>query len=86
MAKSRLQLRQERMRRRLADADTPQKRLNAAFDWMRSSAEYLGKRGARVERGHGPGYPAAVAVMAEVTEYLAGHAEEIDRSLGRYPA
>jgi hypothetical protein len=76
--KTRLQMRQERMRRRLAEADTPEKRMSAAFDWLRSSSEYLGKRGSRIEGGRGPGYAAAARLMGDVAEYLARMAADID--------
>ncbi|MGO9077522.1 MAG: hypothetical protein ACLQDY_00540 [Streptosporangiaceae bacterium] len=76
--KTRIELRQERMRRRLAEADTPLKEMNAAFDWLRSSLEYLGKRGTRSEGARGTGYPATVRITAQVRDFLAAIAADID--------
>jgi hypothetical protein len=79
MAKTtRLQDRQARLRRRMDEAPTLALQLNAAFDWFRCSAEYLGKTGSRKENGHGPGYPTSAQIVAEVTGYLAQRAAEAD--------
>ena len=75
---TRLSSRQARLRRRMDEAPTPALQLNAAFDWFRCSAEYLGKTGSRKENGHGPGYPTSAQIVAEVTAYLAQRAAEVD--------
>jgi hypothetical protein len=78
MAKTtRLQNRQARLRRRVMEAPTPALRLNASFDWFRCSAEYLAKTGARTG-GQGPRYSLSARIVAEVSDYLAERAAEVD--------
>ena len=66
------------MRRAYQLAVTPEARLAAAFDWLRNSAAYLGKSGARTESGHGPRRAGAVCAMERATEFLAGLAADVD--------
>ena len=77
---TRHQIRLERMRRRVTDAETPQARLAAAFDLFRWQAEYLGRRGTR-QPGHcGPLHEESARILAEATEYLTGRVTEMERS------
>jgi hypothetical protein len=71
-----------RMRQRIALAPTPEAAMNAAYDWVRSSAQRMCKGETRT--GSRPDRPGAEKAMRKVTELLAEAAAAMDE--GSYAA
>jgi hypothetical protein len=70
----------ERMRDRLAKAQTPEAKLASAYDWLRSSLSQLARSGVS-RTGLAPNRPAAERLMRETASRLAALAEEMDGGL-----
>jgi hypothetical protein len=76
---TRAQRRERQWSQRIADAETPQKRVSAAFGWFLSSLTHVGTRNAP-QTWQQEAAPARMKAIAdEVTEYLARKAREIDK-------